>query len=280
METQVVSSINTLLHRPPELSILGRGAVIVLPVMRLIVVLLFAVLSGVGCGEPAPVLLSIPVEYAPVPDSATLVLVDGGSLELQTAVLTLGDFRFERPAELAQVGSEVSWQERLAALWPLGAGRAVAHPGHNFSGNVAGELLGTWSLDLLGEAQALGTASLYSGAFATARLELPAASSPAPVGGLHVEGTYTPLEGPALPVALSVDLTYTVEGIPFEHTLDAIAPPTRLIVSIDLRHLFSYVETFEDADGDGVITTLDGDLFNTVAFGVKSTPTYVLTLGE
>lgn len=280
METSMVSSRNTVLHRPPELSIPGRWPVLELPAMRLIVVLLFAALSGVGCWEPAPVLLTIPVEYAPVPESATLVLADGGSLELQTAVLTLGDIRFERPAELAQVGSEVPWQERLAAFWPLGAGLAVAHPGHNFSGNVAGELLGTWSLDLLGKPQFLGTASVYSGALATARLELPAASSPAPGGGLHVEGTYTPLEGPALPVALSVDLTYTVEGIPFDHTLDAIAPPTRLIVSIDLHHLFSYVETFEDVDGDGVITILDGDLFNTVAFGVKSTPTYVLTLGE
>lgn len=187
-----------------------------------------------------------------VPTTATASLPT--ELSFQTAALSLADLRMESPPETAAL----SW------LIPT----AHAHPGHDFAGEVAGELVGTWTLDLLVEATDLGEASMYEGDYLSARFDLPGEDIQ-PV--VHLVG-----DGP-LPFDLSLDLSEDITGLDFEATVTADKPPAGLRLTIDVAHMLSYLD-WTDTDGDGVLTTADGDTLNTFLFGVTSTPTYLLTL--
>jgi hypothetical protein len=214
----------------------------------------------IGCAEDRT-LLSVPVHLSPSP--TTLALADGVTIELTTASLTLSDLRLEAPAETASVRR--SW-----SLIPT----AHAHPGHDFAGEVAGELTGTWAIDLLGEDTPLGEAACYDGAYATARLHL----LPEPVAVL--EGTAT-VDGQARPFSFAVAPDQEITGLPFEATLDADAPPAGIALSVDLAHALSFVDwTTPDDDGDDLLTTADGELDNTVLFGVVSSPTFSVSLED
>lgn len=199
-------------------------------------------------------LLSAPVTLTPA--QADFVLESGVEISLTGASLTVSSLRLESPAETA-------WRRR--SLIPA----AHAHPGHDFAGAVAGELIGTWTLDLLGESVSLGEAACYEGEYATARLEV------LPEPGVQLDGTAT-VDGEVRDFSFSLAPDQEITGIPFAATLSADAPPSAVLLSVDLAHALSYADWHTDSDG--VLTTADGALENTVLFGMVSTPTYTLSL--
>lgn len=230
-----------------------------LPMQALLILLLSLPLSCVG---ESPTLMQVPVIFQPLTGSQ-LLLPDGSTLELSEARLRLADLRLERPVE------SQAWH------WnPLKPAQAQAHPGHEFSGNVAGELLGTYTLDLLGEPVTLGQAQLYTGTFATAQLHLPGDSQGEV---LWLKGTHQTLEGLLLPVELSLSLEYEVHGIAFEYELAETAQESSLNLSLDVAHMLSFLDwSIGDEDGDGRLTLSDPSVYNPLVFGVSATPSYQL----
>lgn len=188
---------------------------------------------------------------------------DGVQVTLDEAALTIGALRLQAPSATARRWHGVS-------VMPV----AHAHPGHDFTGDVRGELLGPWTVDLLGDDLLLGTASCYEGPYATARMTL----LPDPVAllaGTAMVGS----EARTFRFELAIDQEVT--GLPFDAYLDAQAPPAGITLSVDLAHALYFVDwTTADADADGVLTLADGALANTVLFGVVATPTYHLALEE
>lgn len=203
-------------------------------------------------------LLDVPVRVAS--GSAEVVTDDGVEITLTTASLTVGGLRLEHPPETA------------ARRWPRLISTAYAHPGHDFSGEVGGELVGTWVVDLLAGPTELGVASIYDGDYATGRLTLPAD------GEVHLEGVCA--DDGDRPFRFDLVPDQDVTGIPFVVTLDADTSPEALVLSVDLGHALSFVDWSTADDGDGVLTLDDGLLANTVLFGVVATPTYALSLED
>lgn len=217
--------------------------------------LLLALLAG--CAGDTP-LLSVPVST--VAASSSFTGEDGTSITLDHASATVSHLRLERPVTV----TALDWLSPIAT--------AHAHPGHDFDGGVAGELLGEWTVDFLAEATELGTAQVYAGPFATARLTLPAATSIRLAGTAQVDGE---------PVAFdfSVEVDQELTGLAFEHELDAEATAPHITLALDPAHALSFVDwSHEDTDGDGVLTTLDAELSNTTRFGFTATPTWQLSL--
>lgn len=225
--------------------------------MRKIIVLM-SILTG--CSEDRKA-LQLPVEH--VPSAASLALEGGVTVELSAALLTVADLQLEAPAETA----------RARTGWSL-ISTAHAHPGHDAAGELVGELAGSFSLDLLGEGSELGVAQCYEGELATASLTL--LSEPAAV----VEGTATVgTETRAFSFVLAPEQDIT--GITLSGELDAERPPRALVYAVDLAQALSAVDwSTPDEDADGLLTTADGELANTVAFGLNSTPTHSLTLDD
>jgi hypothetical protein len=219
--------------------------------------LLICVTFLLGCAVEDRRALTIPVTALASP-SDVLSPVEGVTLTLTEARVTVADLRLEAPAAVA-------WRPRLVST-------AYAHPGHDPAGGVSGELLGEWTLDLLGEDLSLGDALCYEGPLATARLSL----SPTPaltIGGLV---TVDAVERPFF-ITLSPD--QDVLGMPLEAELDADAPPAGLHLAVDLEHGLSFIDwRTPDTDGDGALTEADGTTLNTALFGLTSTPTWRLTL--
>lgn len=211
-----------------------------------------------GCAEDRA-LLTLPVTASTSPGEVEPA--EGVAVTLTTASMTLSDLRLEAPAETAR---------RVLPI-PF-VSTAYAHPGHDFAGDVGGELLGTWTLDLLGPPAELGAASCYEGSYATGRVNI----EPSPA--VTVEGTATTAAGDVA-FRFVVEPDQEITGIPFTAELDADAPPAGIALGVDLAHALSFVDwTTADADGDGVLTEADGALANTVVFGVVATPTFTLTL--
>lgn len=210
-----------------------------------------------ACAGSDRALLQIPVAFRA--SEADLSLGDGVAVTLTAATVTLSDLRLEAPAA-------------TAGLWRwLPLSTAHAHPGHDFAGDVSGELTGTWTLDLLAD-QELGTASCYEGAYATGRLTV----EPEPVSAL--EGTVT-VDGVALPFHFEETPDQEITGLLFDALFDAEAPPSGIALGVDLAHALSYADwRAGDTDGDGALTVADGSFANTVLFGLVSTPTWTLTL--
>lgn len=189
--------------------------------------------------------------------------VDGRHLTLQRASLTLGDLYLHEPA-----------QTRTASFDPLQLliGTAHAHPGHDDAGDVSGELLGTWRVDLLGGIQPLGDALVYEGALASATLAL----APEPV---VLEGTITDDAG-TRPFAFEILPDQVLAGLPMEAQLSMHDTPT-LRIEIDAAWILSFADLdAPDDDGDGVLTGADGDNASLIRFGVHSTGGYAVVLGE
>lgn len=208
------------------------------------------------------VLLGVPVEVEPA--VATVTPGDGVEITVTRATVTLQDLRLEGPADT----TASVWP----SLWPISS--AHAHPGHDFEGGLQGELAGTWAVDLLVGVPELGLADCYDGAYATARFRLPAGAA------VQLEGTAR-VDGTDRSFALEVFPDREITGIPFEVTMAADAPPTRMVLTSDLTHALSFVDwRTPDGDADGVLTTADGALENTVTFGVVSTPAWTLTLED
>lgn len=211
----------------------------------------------VGCTADR-VLVQVPVEVEPTP--AELSTDDGTTVRLTAASLVLADLRFEHPATT----TASLWR----ALSPIPV--AQAHPGHDFAGGVGGELVGQWTVDLLGPGSELGVAGLYDGSYATGHLTLPA-------GGLVIlEGTASTGSGERS-FRFELEPDHEVTGIPFEVEVVPETPPTRIVLGFDAGHALSFVDWSTPAAGEQ-LTLDDGVLRNTVDFGVVATPSYTLTL--
>lgn len=178
------------------------------------------------------------------------VTADLGTVQLDRAELTLSDLRFEAPAATAK------------------------HPGHDFAGDVAGELVGSWTVDLLHSGTSLGVGSFYEGRYETARLTLPADPVTTFSGTVTVQGASRPFE-----LALSPDQGVT--GIPFEARVRQSPAPAAVRVSFSLKEALSHIDwAIPGSDGDDVLTVADGDLLNTSTFGVTSTLSWSASLEE
>ncbi len=210
---------------------------------------------AVACA-PGRTVVQVPVAFAP--SSPDVVPGDGVSIALDDASVTVAHLRLESPPD-----PTARW--RLPSL----ISTAVAHPGHDFAGGVSGELLGTWTLDLLGDPVPLGSATLQDGAYATARLQVEAS----PV--LTMSGTAT-VDGDPIPFGLEAAIAQEITGIPFDLTLDPETPPEALTLSVDLDHALSFVDWRTDPGADGLLTIDDGAVGHTLTFGVVSTPTWTL----
>lgn len=222
--------------------------VLLLPVLFLLV----------ACGAEDPALLSVPVTFRAAGDEVTPA--EGVVLLLNEATLSLSDLRLEAPAETA-----ISW-----SLIPA----AHAHPGHDFAGDVAGELTGTWTLNLIGEDLRLGEAACYEGDYATGRLTV----LPEPVARLA--GTAT-LGGTTLPFLFELAPDQEITGLSFGAEMSADEPPGGIGLGVDLAHIFSFVDWQEgDTDGDGTLTVSDGTFGNTLLFGLVATPTWTIRLEQ
>lgn len=211
-----------------------------------------------GCADDRALL---PVPVTVTPSAAEVQPAEGVTATLTAASMTLTDLRLEAPAETARRGPI------LPFISP-----ALAHPGHDFAGDVAGELVGTWTLDLLAGPTALGSASCYEGSYATGRVGI------LPSPSVLLEGTATTLAG-EVAFRFTLEPDQEITGIPFAVELDADAPPAGITLGVDLGHALSFVDwATPDGDGDGLLTEADGVLANTVLFGVVATPTFTLAL--
>jgi hypothetical protein len=218
---------------------------------------LLAALLLTGCAVDDRLALTVPVTARAL-ENAPLSPAEGVTLTLTEAQLTLADLRLEAPA--------------IVARRPSLLRAAHAHPGHDPAGGVAGELLGEWTLDLLGEDTALGDASCYEGPLATARLSL------VPTPALTLVGV-AEVDGAARPFTLTLSPEHEVTGLSIEAELDAASPPGGLSLSMDLNHGLSFIDwRTPDTDGDGALTEADGATLNTALFGLTSTLSWRLTL--
>ncbi len=201
----------------------------------MIALMLLACISDRGVVE-------VPVHA--VPSAQGSFQAGGADVQLEWATLRLQDVGFEEPDSLSL----------LHLLNPISA--AHAHPGHELDGDLAGEILGTWTLDLLGEPVLLGSAQLFEGDLATAHFDL---------HQVELRGTAT-LDGTATPFTWTLDFDEEVAGIDAPLSIDADAPPASLCLSIDTAGLLSRAAWNEEP----------AVLENTLRFGALSTANYTL----
>lgn len=220
---------------------------------------LMTVFALVGCVEDRA-LLSVPVYTTP--SQTEFEVDDGVSIALTTASLTVADLRLE--------GHTHTHTTRRRS-WSL-LSTAYAHPGHDHDSSVAGELMGSWTLDLLGAETLLGQATGYEGEYATARLSL------LPTPETIFEGTAT-VDGQPQAFSFVLALDQEVTGLDFAEALDGASTPDRITLFVDLAHTLSFVDwRTPDDDNDALLTTKDGQVGNVLPFGIASTPTYRLSV--
>jgi hypothetical protein len=137
------------------------------------------------------------------------------------------------------------------------------------SGDVRGELGGTFVVDLLAPAAILGEASFYEGPYETASLLLQLGDGPtASLAGVASDGV------DSIPFEFTVDHAKTVLGIPFEAEVDAAAPPEISLV-VDPAEILGHLDFLSlDSDGDGVVTEGDDGVVNPLLFGLESNLVY------
>lgn len=219
---------------------------------------LLCVVLGVmvsACQDKGRQSVSVPIEV--VPSSAEVSGSEGAVVRLTEASVSFADLHLYGPSASARVYPSVFIRP------------AHAHPGHSAAGDLSGELLGSWTVDLLGETVALGEARCWEGEVATGSLEL--------VGVASLVGEAT-VDGQVVPFAFAPPLDASVGGIAVGLELDADSEQPTLQLAVDLSHVLSFVRwNTEDDDSDGVLTTADGELGNTVPFGLQSTAAYSLT---
>lgn len=220
------------------------------------------VLALAGCGAEGRRSMTVPVTAGGA-GAEPFAASDGGTVALSEASIAFSDLRLEEPA-----ADEGATARVFRLLSPIQA--AYAHPGHDYPGDVTGELLGAFTVDLLADDQDLGGALCYEGRYATGRVSL--AGTAAILAGTHT--------GPGGDRAFRfvVPAEQDIIGIPFEVDLSADAPPTSIGLGFDPAKALQFVDwTGDDGDGDGVLTVADGTFANTATFGVVATPTWSLT---
>lgn len=215
-----------------------------------------------GCALEDRFLLEVPV-VAGGTGIRQLDAGDGATIALDEASVTFSDLRLEEPPTEGMASL-------LSRLSPIQA--AWAHPGHDYPGDVAGELLGTFTVDLLGEDQPLGLAPCYEGEYATGRIGL--SGTVAVLAGVYRDGA-----GAERSFRFEVEADQAITAIPFDEIVSASAPPERLELRFDLWSALKFTDwSVPDADGDALLTMADPPYDNTVRFGVVATPTWSLSL--
>lgn len=162
---------------------------------------------------------------------------------LTEASVTFSDLRLEEPAAVA-------WLDRWSPI-----STAVAHPGHDYPGDVGGELLGTFTLDLLAPDVKLGDAACYTGAYATGRVSL--AGTAAILAGEHL----------GEPFRFEIAADQDIVGIPFDVELTEQAPFGAIELRFDPASALAYVDW-----------SAPDTWANAALFGVVATPTWSLTI--
>ena len=241
-----------------------------------------ALTALVGCpGGEEPALVAVPVEVASA-QPAAFTTAQGYDVELDGGVLVLGDLHFHEPKDVEQEAARAAPARR--ALWGLvGPAAALAHPGHDMSGDVRGEWTGTTHVDLLADTRSLGEGSFYEGPYETASLLLQqdgvdgdAGLEPGSPGVGHtlaVAGTADDGSGP-VPFAFVVDHGKTILGIPFAAEVVAADPPL-VRLTVDPAELLGHLDfAAVDTDGDGTVTEADDDAINPLMFGLESNLTF------
>ncbi|MBT8494758.1 MAG: hypothetical protein KJO07_17005 [Deltaproteobacteria bacterium] len=117
--------------------------------------LLMALLLAACSGGNESTTVDLQVVTAPL-DTATVTTDLGFQITLSEARLTVADVLFTTGENEQSLASRV---------WEWIVPSAHAHPGHFGGGEVAGELLGNFTLDWQDTAQPLGTATLITGPF-------------------------------------------------------------------------------------------------------------------
>lgn len=223
--------------------------------LRSMLLILASLVLG-GCGGEGRALLFIPVDFHPG-ESGVIYPGDEVEITLKEASISIEDIRLESPLTASNRAN------------PEGL---MAHPGHEGSGEVGGELLGTFTLDLLGGRQALGEASVYTGTYATASLGLAASPELLLRGDAWVGERLRPFD-------FEVALSGRVEGMEFEGEISGDGAAPSITLRVDVAHILSFGDwETEDSDGDGVLTLADGAFENTIPFGVLSTPSWGLDI--
>lgn len=213
-----------------------------------------------GCVIEERLTLDLPV-IAGGTGVTTLETADGGTVVLEEAVVRFADLRLEEPAQ--DVAGTL-----FRALSPISV--AYAHPGHDYPGAVAGELLGEYEVDLLADDVELGVAPAYEGRFATGRVAIAGEVA-------VVAGTHTAPDGVVRPFRFAIGAEQEIVGIPFVERMSVTDPLAAVELRFDLADALSYVDwTAADTDGDGLLTEADDTYGNTVRFGVVATPTWSL----
>lgn len=224
---------------------------------------LVAVAVAAACAiAPGRGELTAQVQAVPIA-ADTWIDEDGHEIVLEEAVIGLEGLYLHEPGDV-----------RAARLSPLDLllPAAHAHPGHDDSGDVAGELLGTWIVDLLGGPVQLGIADVYEGDLASATLGL----ADVPV---LLEGTVTDEQG-TRPFSFELVPDQDLTGLPLQASFTASDAPT-LHVEVDAAWILSFVDwDAADTDGDGVLTEADDELAQLVAFGIHSTGAYAVRVAE
>ncbi len=230
--------------------------------MRSVLWILALVLAGCPSTEE-PEIVGVPVEAASV--RTDTFDTDGGyAVTLQQGLVTVEDLHFHEPKDVETTA------RLLPHRWLLGPARAHAHPGHDMSGDVRGELTGAFVVDLLAEAIPLGEASFYEGPYETASLLLAddAASATAVLEGTADDGSG------AVEFSFHVDHARTILGIPFETEVDAAAPPS-VVLTVDPARILAHLDFAAlDSDGDGTVTEADEGVLDPLLFGLESNLVY------
>ncbi len=242
---------------------------------------LAALLLVAGCpGGEEPALVSVPLQVAAA-EPGSFTTAAGYDVELGAGVVVLGELHFHEPKAVEQASR---WAPALRAPWGLaGPAAAWAHPGHDMSGDVAGEWVGITYVDLAAGPRELGEGSFYEGPYETASLLLQqdgedgdaglAPGSPAVGHTLAVAGTADDGGGP-IPFEFVVDHPKTILGVPFETEIEAGDLPV-VTLTVDVAEILGHLDfAAADTDGDGTVTGADADAVNPLLFGLESNLAY------
>lgn len=246
---------------------------------RAIMALLVGVtlLCCTGCpGGEEPALVSVPIEVVSA-QSGLFTTESGYDVVLDVGIVVLGDLHFEEPKSVEELHMEATLAPGLR--WLVGPSVAFAHPGHDMSGDIKGELAGTYFVDLLADAALLGDAAFYEGTYETASLALQQdgldgdagldPGSPAAGHNLVLTGTASDAAGD-YPFELVVDHSKTILGIPFGTNVAEGDIPS-LTLTVDPAEILGHLEFAElDADSDGNITLDDEGVSSPLLFGLES----------
>ena len=226
--------------------------------------LLAVLLGATGCpAGDEPDLVRVDIEAASTADGP-FTTDRGYDVTLDVATITLGELHFHEPKDVGELTAATPFR------WLTGPAVARAHPGHDMSGDVRGELTGTWTIDLLAEPALLGQGTFYEGSYETASFVL---ARPDGATTLVLTGTADDGSGPHH-FDLHADHEQTILGIPFETELDADAMPA-VILLVDPAAILAHLDFSElDSDGDGTVTVADEGVSNPLLFGLESNVTY------